>query len=278
MFTNTLIISKIVQSMLLLMAFLVLGVVFASGRGSQAQTLVPLRVPATGRPKGSPTPAFWANRGRWTFGAQLGFALENDIPRNISHIALLIAQPQLGFIVRDFQTSRFSVSRFEILNEGILGNAVHPGGRLMGHALLLRLDGKPYGRAVPFFELGAGILSTTLNTRTPELSGRLQFNPQAGLGIQYFFRPQRSMVFEYRYMHMSNAGIEPPNHGFNASMVTVGFRWLRRPRPMAWRPSPRSRNPFRYLVGRDWQKKTDSCSGAPPCPPVSGHTHTSAPT
>jgi hypothetical protein len=37
-------------------------------------------------------------------------------------------------------------------------------------------------------------------------------------------------VFEYRYVHMSNAGIEQPNEGYNASMLTVGFRWLRRPR------------------------------------------------
>ncbi len=174
---------------------------------------------------------FWANRGHWNFGVQIAFALENDIPRNISHINLLYAQPQLGFIVQDFQSSRFPVRRFELLSEGILGNAIHPGGRVTGHSLLFRFDGKPYRRIVPFFDVGAGILNTTLNSRAPELSGHTQFNPQGGFGLQYFFNPQRAFVFEYRYMHMSNAGLEEPNHGFNASMVSVGFRWLRRPRP-----------------------------------------------
>jgi hypothetical protein len=174
-----------------------------------------------------PTP-FWANRGRWNFGFQLGYAVGNAIPRNISHVNLLIAQPQLGFIVRDF--GRGPVRRFEILDEGILGNAVHPGGHLLGTSLLFRFDGKPYRRVMPFLDVGAGVLHTTLNTRAPELTGRLQFLPQAGLGIQYFFRPQRALVFEFRYVHMSNAGIEPPNEGFNASMLTIGFRWLRRPR------------------------------------------------
>ena len=176
----------------------------------------------------APAP-FWADRGHWSFGFQVGYAVENAIPRNISHINLLIAQPQLGLTVSDFQ--RGPVRRFEILNEGILGNSVHPGGHLLGHSLLFRFDGKPHSRVVPFLDVGAGILHTTLNARAPELSGHLQFLPQAGLGIQYFFSPQRALVFEYRYVHMSNAGIEQPNEGYNASMLTIGFRWLRRPRP-----------------------------------------------
>jgi hypothetical protein len=194
----------------------------------------------------------WANRGHWIFGAQIGFALENAIPRNISHIGLLIVQPQIGFIVRDAPASRFPVRRFEIVNEGIFGNAIHPGGHLAGYALLLRFDGKNFGRTVPFFDMGSGMQHTTLSTRAPELSGRLQFSPQGGLGVQYFFNPQRALVLEYRYMHMSNAGITPPNHGFNASMLTVGFRWLRRPRRAAWQTtSRRSHNPFHYLFGAD---------------------------
>jgi hypothetical protein len=170
---------------------------------------------------------FWLNRGRWNFGLQLGYAVQNAIPQNISHINMLIAQPQVGLIVSDFR--RGPVSRFEILNEGILGNAVHPGGHLLGTSLLLRFDGKPRGRFVPFLDVGAGILHTTLNTRAPELDGRLQFLPQGGLGVHYFLGPQRALVCEYRYVHMSNAGIEQPNKGFNASMITIGFRWLRRP-------------------------------------------------
>ena len=199
-----------------------------------------------------PTP-FWTNRGRWTFGFQAGYALENAIPRNISHINLLVAQPQLGFIVWDSPCSRLPARRFEVLSEGFLGNAVHPGGRVTGQTLLFRLDGKPRGSLVPFFDMGAGVLDTTLHSRAPELSGRLQFTPQGGVGVQYFFNPQRAIVFEYRYMHMSNASIEPPNHGFNSSMITVGFRWLRRaPRPSALGSSPhRSHNPFHVLFGAD---------------------------
>ena len=205
---------------------------------------------ATPSLRAEPTP-FWANRGRWTLGFQVGYALENAIPRNISHINLLVAQPQFGFIAWDSPGSRLPVRRFEILSEGFLGNAVHPGGRVTGETLLFRLDGKPRGRLVPFFDMGGGVLDTTLYTRAPELSGGVQFTPQGGVGLEYFFNPQRAVVFEYRYMHMSNASIEAPNHGFNSSMVTIGVRWLRRaPRPPALESSPRrSHNPFHVLFG-----------------------------
>ena len=46
----------------------------------------------------------WANRGRWNFGLQVGYGVENAIPRNISHVNMLILQPQVGLIVKDFRS------------------------------------------------------------------------------------------------------------------------------------------------------------------------------
>lgn len=192
---------------------------------------------------------FWANRGRWTFGAQLGFGLENNIPKNVSHIALLIAQPRLSFIVGEFH--RTPVRSFSIVGEGILGNAVHPNGRFLGQTILFRIDGRPHGRVAPFFEFGGGALSTTLYKKVPELNGSTQFMPQGGIGIDYFFNPQRAFVIEYRYFHVSNANLVVPNPGVNGSMITVGFHWLRRPRPVAWQSQSTSHNPFRHLFRAD---------------------------
>jgi hypothetical protein len=194
---------------------------------AQADPPVQPRAQALSAP-GDMTPP-WTNRGHWNFGLQVGYGVENAIPNNISHVNLLIVQPQLGLIVRDFH--RGPLRRFEIVNEGLLGNAVHPGGHLWGNSLFFRFDAKGRNKVMPFLDVGAGMMHTTLNTRVPEVSGRLQFMPQAGLGIQYFFSPQRALVLEYRYFHMSNAGIQEPNDGFNGSMLTIGFRWLRRPRP-----------------------------------------------
>jgi hypothetical protein len=227
--------------------FLLTGAISLGTRPLGAQN-APLASSSPASVSTSPQPLpYWANRGHWTFGLQIGYAVENAIPRNISHINLLIVQPHLGFIVHNFRRS--PLQRFEILNEGILGNAVHPGGHLLGTSLLFRFNGSAAGPVVPFLDMGAGVLHTTLSRRAPELSGHLQFLPQAGVGIQYFFRPGRAVVFEYRYIHMSNAGIEPPNHGFNGSMLSIGFRWYRRPRATGPQAPRHSHNPFRHLLG-----------------------------
>ena len=189
-------------------------------------TLAQQTAPPPSSPPAAGEQPRWANRGHWNFGLQVGYGVENAIPRNISHVNLLIFQPQLGLIVKDFKSG--PVRRFELVNEGVIGNAVHPGGHLLGMTLIFRFDGKPRGNVIPFFDAGASAMHTTLATRAPEVSGTTQFMPQGGLGIQYFFRPQRAFVVEYRYFHMSNAGLQQPNEGFNGSMITLGFRWLRR--------------------------------------------------
>jgi Lipid A 3-O-deacylase (PagL) len=166
---------------------------------------------------------------RWSFGMQMGLALENNIPRNISHISLLLVQPSLAFSLHDFSSGKGPAERFQIVDEGLLGGSLHPGGKLMGNAVLFRIVRRNHGRLAPFLNFGAGMLRTSLDNRAPELSGPLQFMPQAGFGLEHFISPQRAIVFEYRYMHMSNAGLVPPNHGFNGDMITIGLRWLPRP-------------------------------------------------
>ncbi len=146
----------------------------------------------------------------------------------VSHIQMLVAQPQVGFIVGTFQSP--AIHRFEIVNEGILGATVHPrAAYLLGNTIIFRLEGKEYGRWVPFFDAGAGVQRTPLADHVPEVNGVIQFTPQGGLGAEYFIAPQRALVFEWRTVHMSNAGLVPPNMGFNSSMITVGFRWFRKP-------------------------------------------------
>jgi Lipid A 3-O-deacylase (PagL) len=93
---------------------------------------------------------------------------------------------------------------------------------------MYRFGFKPIHRAVPFFDAGIAAIHTTLDTQAPEITGHTQFLSQGGIGVQLFRRPGRAVVLEYRYFHMSNAGLQQPNHGFNGSMFSVGYRWLMR--------------------------------------------------
>jgi len=94
------------------------------------------------------------------------------------------------------------------------------------------LEGRKRGNTKPLLDWGAGIVDTTVDQHAYELSVNLQFTPQVGIGFERFFSPQRAFVVEYRFLHMSNAGTLEPNRGVHSSVLTVGFRWLRRPRSL----------------------------------------------
>ena len=234
----------IAPSILFLLCLICIGGVIP-GYCQDASTQPTPAVAADGQIHASAPEPFWTEHGRLTFGFQLGYGLENDIPHNISHINMVIAQPQIGIIAWDSPHSRLPIKRFELISEEMLGGSTHPGGSLFGTTLFLRFGFKPIGRVVPYFDAGSGPVHTTIDVNAPEITGHTQFLSQGGVGLQYFFKPQRALVFEYRYFHMSNAGIAQPNHGFNGSMVTIGFRWLRRPHPR--RTADSHRPAFRFL-------------------------------
>ena len=205
-------------------------VVLAFVPSLRAQNPPPDSHPLNSAPAQSAPQPLWSLERRWTMGFQLTYGLENNIPRNISHVNMLIAAPQIGLVVWDSPHSSLPMNRFEILSEGVLGSAFHPGGHLLGDTLMFRFGFKPVRRVVPFFDAGIAALHTTLDNHAPEIAGHTQFLSQGGVGVQYFVRPGRAFVLEYRYFHMSNAGLQQPNHGFNGNMVSVGYRWFLRRR------------------------------------------------
>ena len=109
------------------------------------------------------------------------------------------------------------MKRLEVISEGMLGGSEHPGGHIFGDTLLFRFTGGRLLGVTPMVDLGSGPLHTTINAS--ELGGNVQFLSQGGIGIQ-----KSRYVVEWRYFHMSNAGLMKPNHGFNGNMISIGIR------------------------------------------------------
>src|SRR5215467_7969985 len=80
---------------------------------------------------------------RIVYGLQIAYGQENDFPHNSanSHINMVYAQPQIGFVAWDSPQSRLPLKRFEIISEGMLGGSTHPGGHIFGDTLLFRFTG-----------------------------------------------------------------------------------------------------------------------------------------
>ena len=89
---------------------------------------------------------------------------------------------------------------------------------------MLRYDFATRSKWVPFVDFGAGATATGI--RNGDLSTIFEFNLQAGLGTHFFLRNDLALTFQYRFIHLSNAGIEFPNVGVNTSNFLLGLSWF----------------------------------------------------
>jgi hypothetical protein len=58
------------------------------------------------------------------------------------------------------------------------------------------------------------------------LATRLNFTEQVGLVLQHKVGASSALTLQYRFCHMSNAGIKKPNVGVNASVLSLGLTWF----------------------------------------------------
>lgn len=80
-------------------------------------------------------------------------------------------------------------------------------------------------KAPLFFEAIGGVIFTNKNF-PPGDTAQVNFNSGAGLGINIFRGEKRSIAFDTRALHLSNASIGNHNPGVNASIqFTVGYTW-----------------------------------------------------
>jgi opacity protein-like surface antigen len=79
-------------------------------------------------------------------------------------------------------------------------------------------------RWTPFLDGAIGLADTSIRQR--DLSTDFEFNFQVGGGVQYFLRDAVAFTFSYRWFHLSNAGIQLPNHGINVQLLSAGISWF----------------------------------------------------
>jgi lipid A 3-O-deacylase len=91
--------------------------------------------------------------------------------------------------------------------------------------LLLKWNFTSTHRWLPYFELGAGMLFTTDDV--PEKTFPFNFTPQAGFGFHIPTATRQAFTLTFKYMHISNGGLDRPNPGINSLQVLVGYQWFR---------------------------------------------------
>ncbi|MBI4657571.1 MAG: acyloxyacyl hydrolase [Verrucomicrobia bacterium] len=79
-------------------------------------------------------------------------------------------------------------------------------------------------RWIPFLEGGAGVSWTDIDD--PDLATRFEFHLVGGGGLQWFCRENLAVTLNYRFAHLSNAGIRQPNIGLNTNALLLGLTWF----------------------------------------------------
>jgi len=95
---------------------------------------------------------------------------------------------------------------------------------LVGLTPHLRYNFTTGTRWIPFFDGGAGVTATGI--QHPDLGGTFEFNLQPAIGMHWFVRDDFALTGEVKYMHMSCAGIDNPNHGLNDIIGMIGLTWF----------------------------------------------------
>jgi lipid A 3-O-deacylase len=114
---------------------------------------------------------------------------------------------------------------WEVLEEIFGGLQFRPDSRyVLVETTLFRYNLATGSRWVPFLDAGLGAAATDIGR--PDLGSIFEFNEQVGPGVNYFWRQNCALTFQYRFLHISNAGIRRPNEGVNENMLCAGVSWF----------------------------------------------------
>ncbi|MDD4899916.1 MAG: acyloxyacyl hydrolase [Candidatus Omnitrophica bacterium] len=95
----------------------------------------------------------------------------------------------------------------------------------IGNNFLIKIGFLPESSKVqPYFKGGVGVVYITQHTR--EQGTQFNFNEYAGIGMHYFFKKNIALTAEFRWRHLSNAGIDSPNSGINTNYGICGISYL----------------------------------------------------
>jgi hypothetical protein len=93
-----------------------------------------------------------------------------------------------------------------------------------GLGLTLRYHLLSFGRLVPYVDLAAVAGGTDL--KVTELRSDFALLLWGGAGLSYFVTDRTALYGGYRYQHVSNAGLERPNRGFESNVGVVGVSFF----------------------------------------------------
>jgi len=168
-------------------------------------------------------------KGTLEYGLLGGFWKGNNLFQNApsKNRKAIYVLPQLGLVVTDELGSGALAGNVEVLIEPMAAHYYEPfSASAFGGSLMVKYNFLSFGRWMPFWDGGAGMLWTDLAPRIPEQSTQFNFILQTGPGVSYFVSEKLAITAGIRFHHISNANIGDRNTGLNAWLFTLGMSFF----------------------------------------------------
>ena len=158
-------------------------------------------------------------------GLAAGYVQGNEAFTSISsNRSALYVLPRIGMVLTPEVGSRFFAGNLELLLEPFDAHYFKPfGASAAGGALVLKYNFLSFGRWMPYWDLGLGMLWTNLAPRIPEQSTQVNFVTESGPGLHYFVTERVALTIGVRFHHISNADIGDRNLGLNSTLAYAGI-------------------------------------------------------
>ena len=155
-----------------------------------------------------------------------GMICSRTLPRQTVNAIYVL--PQLGLVLTDELGSGMLVAgNVEGLIEPMAAHYYEPfSASAFGGSLVVKYNFLSFGRWMPFWDAGAGMLWTDLAPRIPEQSTQFNFILQTGPGVSYFVSENWAITTGIRFHHISNANIGDRNTGLNAWLFNLGVSFF----------------------------------------------------
>lgn len=172
-------------------------------------------------------------KGTIEWGLMAGYGLSNSLGASKPGIDFITLMPRLGYVFAEIPGKPPWKGSLQAVAEAVPALVAFEDSQTIyggGFNLLLRYDVATGTRLVPFLEGGAGVLLSTPQSRDPTSQFRasqFNFTLQVAPGLRYFLSKRAAVSIEYRFHHISDAGLTEDNPGINADFVLLGFSIFR---------------------------------------------------
>lgn len=162
-----------------------------------------------------------------------GYGLSNSLGVSKPGIDFVTLLPRFGYVFAELGEKPPWKGSFQAVAEAVPALVAFEDSQTIyggGFNLLLRYDIATGTRLVPFLEGGAGVLLSTPQSTAPTSQFRasqFNFTLQIAPGLRYFLSKRTAISLEYRFHHISDAGLTENNPGINSDFVLLGFSVLR---------------------------------------------------